>query len=95
MLGDLDAIDRNLLDRQEVFALLAGMQEVKAWGSNDKRACSEIYRLLEKTIKIYDSFSPLCCKKDMAHQGCFVAKRYANLECFLSTTQTNLYHLWV
>ena len=30
LLGDLDAIDRNLLYRQEVFALLVGMQEVKA-----------------------------------------------------------------
>ena len=52
LLGDLDAIDKNLLDRQEVFALLMGMQEVKAWGSNDNTLVQKYIGFWKKLPKI-------------------------------------------
>ena len=83
LLGDFDAIDRNLLDRKEMFALLAGMQEVKAWGSNDSGLVQKYIGFWKKLSKIYDSFSSTLLQKGHGTSGMLCREAVRNLEVFL------------
>ena len=83
LLGDLDAIDKNLLDRQEVFALLIGMQEVKAWGSNDNALVQKYISFWKNLPKIYDSFSSALSQKGHGTSGMLYREAVHNLEVFL------------
>ena len=83
LLGDLDAIDKNLLDRQEVFALLMGMQEVKAWGSNDNTLVQKYIGFWKKLPKIYHSFSTALLQKGHGTSGMLCREAVRNLEVFL------------
>ena len=83
LLGDLDAIDKNLLDRQEVFALLMGMQEVKAWGSNDNALVQKYIGFWKKLPKIYHSFSTALLQKGHGTSGMLYREAVRNLEVFL------------
>ncbi|MEE3020754.1 MAG: hypothetical protein VX313_05840, partial [Bacteroidota bacterium] len=83
LLGDLDAIDKNLLDRQEVFGLLMGMQEVKAWGSNDNALVQKYIGFWKKLPKIYHSFSTALLQKGHGTSGMLYREAVRNLEVFL------------
>jgi len=83
LLGDLDAIDRNLLDRQEVFALLVGMQEVKAWGSDDNELVQKYFGFWKELPKIYQSFSSALLQKGHGTSGMLCREAVRNLEVFL------------
>ena len=83
LLGDLDAIDRNLLDHQEVFALLMGMQEVKAWGLDDNELVQKYIGFWKKLPKIYDSFSTTLLQKGHGTSGMLYREAVRNLEVFL------------
>ena len=83
LLGDLDAIDKNLLDRREVFALLMGMQEVKAWGSNDNTLVQKYIGFWKKLPKIYHSFSTALLQKGHGTSGMLCREAVRNLEVFL------------
>ena len=84
LLGDLDAIDRNLLDRQEVFALLVGMQEVKAWGSDDNELVQKYIGFWKELPKIYQSFSSALLQKGHGTSGMLCREAVRNLEVFLA-----------
>ena len=83
LLGDLDAIDRNLLDRQEVFALLVGMQEVKAWGSDVNELVQKYIGFWKELPKIYQSFSSALLQKGHGTTGMLCREAVRNLEVFL------------
>ncbi|MEC7085216.1 MAG: PD-(D/E)XK nuclease family protein [Bacteroidota bacterium] len=83
LLGDLDAIDKNLLDRQEVFGLLMGMQEVKAWGSNDNALVQKYIGFWKKLPKIHHSFSTALLQKGHGTSGMLYREAVRNLEVFL------------
>ena len=83
LLGDLDAIDRNLLDHQEVFALLIGMQEVKAWGLDDNELVQRYIVFWKKLPSIYDSFSSTLLQKGHGTSGMLCREAVRNLEVFL------------
>ena len=83
LLGDLDAIDKNLLDRREVFALLMGMQEVKAWGSSDNTLVHKYIGFWKKLPKIYHSFSTALLQKGHGTSGMLCREAVRNLEVFL------------
>ena len=67
LLGDLDAIDRNLLHRKEVFSLLAGMQEIKAWGSEDNALIRRYLSFWKELPKMYDLFSSALLNLSLIH----------------------------
>ncbi len=83
LLGDLDAIDRNLLDHQEVFALLMGMQEVKAWGLDDNELVQKYIGFWKKLPSTYDSFSSTLLQKGYGTSGMLCREAVRNLEVFL------------
>ena len=83
LLGDLDAIDRNLLDRQEVFGLLVGMQEVKAWGADENDLVQKYIGFWKKLSKIYGSFSSALLQKGHGTSGMICREAVRNLEVFL------------
>lgn len=83
LLGDLDAIDRNLLQRKEVFGLLAGMQEIKAWGSDDNAFVRRYLSFWKALPKMYDSFSSALLKKGHGTMGMLCREAVRNLEVFL------------
>ena len=69
LLSDLDAIDRNLLQRKEVFSLLAGMQEMKVWGSDDNTFVKRYLSFWKALPKIYDFFSFALSQKGYGTTG--------------------------
>jgi hypothetical protein len=83
LLGDLDAIDRNLLQRKEVFGLLAGMQEIKAWGSDDNAFVQRYLSFWKALPKMYDSFSSALLEKGHGTTGMLCREAVRNLEVFL------------
>ena len=83
LLGDLDAIDRNLLQRKEVFGLLAGMQEIKAWGSDDNAFVQRYLSFWKVLPKMYDSFSAALLQKGHGTTGMLCCEAVRNLEVFL------------
>ena len=83
LLADLDAIDRNLLQRKEVFGLLAGMQEIKAWGSDDNTFVRRYLSFWKALPKIYDSFSSSLLEKGHGTTGILCREAVRNLEVFL------------
>ena len=83
LLGDLGAIDSNLLDHQEVFALLMGMQEVKAWGLDDNELVQKYIGFWKKLPSIYDSFSSTLLQKGHGTSGMLCREAVRNLEVFL------------
>jgi hypothetical protein len=83
LLGDLDAIDRNLLHRKEVFSLLAGMQEIKAWGSEDNAFIRRYLSFWKELPKMYDLFSSALLNKGYGTMGMLYREAVRNLEVFL------------
>ena len=83
LLGDLDAIDRNLLQRKEVFSLLAGMQEIKAWGSDDNKFVQRYLSFWKALPKMYDLFSSALLEKGHGTTGMLCREAVRNLEVFL------------
>ena len=83
LLADLDAIDRNLLHRKEVFGLLSGMQEIKAWGSDDNTFVRRYLSFWKALPKIYDSFSRVLLEKGHGTTGILCREAVRNLEVFL------------
>ena len=83
LLADLDAIDRNLLQRKEVFGLLAGMQEIKAWGSDDNSYVRRYLSFWKALPKIYNSFSSALLEKGHGTSGILCREAVRNLEVFL------------
>ena len=83
LLGDLDAIDRNLLQRKEVFSLLAGMQEIKAWGSDDNAFVQRYLNFWIALPKMYDLFSSALLGKGHGTTGMLCREAVRNLEIFL------------
>ena len=83
LLGDLDAIDRNLLQRREVFGLLAGMQEIKAWGSDDNAFVRRYLSFWKALPKMYDTFSSALLEKGHGTTGMLCREAVRNLEVFL------------
>ncbi len=83
LLGDLDAIDRNLLQRKEVFGLLAGMQEIKAWGSDDNAFVQRYLSFWKALPKMYDSFYSALLEKGHGTTGMLCREAVRNLEVFL------------
>ena len=83
LLGDLDAIDRNLLQRKEVFSLLAGMQEIKAWGSDDNTFVQRYLSFWKALPKMYDLFSSALLEKGHGTTGMLCREAVRNLEVFL------------
>ena len=83
LLGDLDAIDRNLLQRKEVFGLLAGMQEIKAWGSDDNDFVRRYLSFWKALPEMYDSFSSALLEKGCGTTGMLCREAVRNLEVFL------------
>ena len=83
LLGDLDAIDRNLLHRKEVFSLLAGMQEIKAWGSDDNTFVQRYLSFWKALPKMYDLFSSALLEKGHGTTGMLCREAVRNLEVFL------------
>ena len=83
LLADLDAIDRNLLHRKEVFGLLSGMQEIKAWGSDDNTFVRRYLSFWKALPKIYDSFSRALLEKGHGTTGILCREAVRNLEVFL------------
>ena len=83
LLADLDAIDRNLLQRKEVFGLLAGMQEIKAWGSDDNSYVRRYLGFWKALPKIYNSFSSALLEKGHGTSGILCREAVRNLEVFL------------
>ena len=83
LLGDLDAIDRNLLQRKEVFGLLAGMQEIKAWGSDDNAFVQRYLSFWKALPKMYDSFYSALLEKGHGNTGILCREAVRNLEVFL------------
>ena len=83
LLGDLDAIDRNLLQRKEVFGLLAGMQEIKAWGSDDNAFVRRYLGFWKALPKMYDFFSSALLEKGHGTTGMLCREAVRNLEVFL------------
>ena len=83
LLGDLDAIDRNLLQRKEVFGLLAGMQEIKAWGSDDNAFVRRYLSFWKALPKMYDTFSSALLEKGHGTTGMLCREAVRNLEVFL------------
>ena len=91
LLGDLDAIDRNLLQRKEVFSLLAGMQELKAWGSDDNALVQDYLSFWKTLSKIYDSFSSALLQKGHGTTGMLCREAVRNLEVFLEAQPNTTY----
>ena len=83
LLGDLDSIDRNLLQGKEVFALLAGMQEIKAWGSDDNTFVTRYLSFWKALPKIYDCFFSALIDKGHGTMGMLCREAVRNLEGFL------------
>ena len=83
LLGDLDAIDRNLLQRKEVFSLLTGMQEIKAWGSDDNTFVQRYLSFWKALPKMYDLFSSALLEKGHGTTGMLCREAVRNLEVFL------------
>jgi hypothetical protein len=83
LLGDLDAIDRNLLQRKEVFSLLTGMQEIKAWGSDDNTFVQRYLSFWKALPKMYDLFSSALLEKGRGTTGMLCREAVRNLEVFL------------
>ena len=83
LLGDLDSIDRNLLQGKEVFALLAGMQEIKAWGSDDNTFVTRYLSFWKALPKIYDCFFSALIDKGHGTMGMLCREAVRNLEVFL------------
>ena len=83
LLSDLDAIDRNLLQRKEVFSLLAGMQEMKVWGSDDNTFVKRYLSFWKALPKIYDFFSFALSQKGYGTTGMLCREAVRNLEVFL------------
>ena len=83
LLGDLDSIDRNLLQGKEVFALLAGMQEIKAWGSDDNTFVTRYLSFWKALPKIYDCFFSALIDKGYGTMGMLCREAVRNLEVFL------------
>jgi hypothetical protein len=83
LLGDLDAIDSNLLQREEVFSLLAGMQEIKSWGSDDNAYVQRYISFWKALPKIYDLFSFALLQKGYGTTGMLCREALRNLEVFL------------
>jgi hypothetical protein len=91
LLGDLDAIDRNLLQRKEVFGLLAGMQELKAWGSDDNTLVQDYLSFWKTLPKIYNSFSSALLQKGHGTTGMLCREAVRNLEVFLEAQPNTTY----
>ena len=83
LLADLDAIDRNLLQRKEVFGLLAGMQEIKSWGSDDNSFVRRYLSFWKALPKMYDFFSSSLLEKGHGTTGMLCREAVRNLEVFL------------
>ena len=83
LLGDLDAIDRNLLQRKEAFGLLAGMQEIKAWGSDDNAFVRRYLSFWKALPEMYDSFCAALLEKGHGTTGMLCREAVRNLEIFL------------
>ena len=94
LLADLDAIDRNLLKRKEVFGLLAGMQEIKAWGSEDNTFVRR-YVSFWKALPKYMIPSPMLLEKGHGTTEFFAVKQFSIWRFFRSPTKDQLYHLWL
>ena len=82
-LGDLDAIDRNLLKRKELFGLLSGMQEIKAWGTEDNSFVRRYLSFWRSLPKIYDCFSSALLEKGHGTTGMLCREAVRNLDVFL------------
>ena len=85
LLSDFDAIDRNLLKRKEVFGLLSGMQEIKAWGSEDNAFVRRYLSFWKTLPKIYNSFSSALLEKGHGTPGMLCREAVNNLEVFLAS----------
>ena len=83
LLGDLDAIDRNLLQRKEVFGLLAGMQEIKAWGLDENAFVRRYLSFWKALPEMYNSFSTALLEKGHGTTGMLCREAVRNLEVFL------------
>ena len=83
LLADLDAIDRNLLQRKEVFGLLAEMQEIKSWGSDDNSFVRRYLSFWKALPKMYDFFSSSLLEKGHGTTGMLCREAVRNLEVFL------------
>ena len=84
LLEDLDAIDRNLIDREEILGLLVGMQEVKAWGSDESAFVQKYLGFWKQLPKIYNSFSTALMEKGHGTAGMLCREAVRNLEAFLT-----------
>lgn len=91
LLSDLDSIDRNLLDKKEVFALLAGLQEVKAWGSDDNDLVKRYLHFWKELPKIHRLFSESLRAKGNGTAGMLYREAVRNLEVFLDTHPTKTF----
>ena len=85
LLSDLDAIDRNLINRKEAFGLLASLQEIKSWGSDDNAFVKRYLSFWKALPEIYDSFSAALLQKRNGTTGMLYRESVRNLEVFLET----------
>jgi len=91
LLSDLDAIDRNLLQQKEVFSLLSGMQEIKAWGSDDNAFVRHYLSFWKALPKMYNSFSAVLLEKRHGTTGMLCREAVRNLEVFLEAHPKTTY----
>jgi len=83
LLRDFDQIDRNLLDADKVFSLLADIQKIKKWGLEEHQITERIKRyfaLWENLKEVYLQFTNYLKQTEQAYEGLLYRRIAENAE---------------
>jgi hypothetical protein len=83
LLNDLDAIDRNQVERKEIFSYLKGLHELKSWANEDSLIIQNYLSFWDDLPKIYDAFTHLLGSQSLGTSGMVYREAVANLEAYL------------
>lgn len=83
LLNDLDAIDRNLINRKGVFDYLSSLYQLKSWAKDESELVTQYLAFWDVLPQIYEGFINTLAGKGHGTQGMVYREAVANLEAYL------------
>ncbi|MGB0295049.1 MAG: PD-(D/E)XK nuclease family protein [Flavobacteriaceae bacterium] len=83
LLNDLDAIDRNLIDRKGIFAYLSSLYQLKSWAKEESSLVKNYLGFWDVLPEIYENFITTLTSKGHGTSGKAYREAVASFEAYI------------
>lgn len=83
LLNDLDAIDRNLIDRKGIFSYLSSLYRLKSWTKEESSLVKNYLAFWDVLPEIYENFITTLSAKGHGTSGMVYREAVASLEAYI------------